>query len=90
MRSGRCLRVLSGHRNLVRTLQFNREFLVSGSYDETIIIWDLRSGEILHQLQSHQNRIFKVQFSETLLLSCSPDQTILWDFCGDVRNKLFY
>lgn len=32
--SGECLKILEGHNDLVRTLQFNQNYIVSGSYDQ--------------------------------------------------------
>lgn len=40
--------VFQGHRDLVRALQWDREYrIVSGSYDATVKVWDIRR---LHQV----------------------------------------
>ena len=35
---------LLGHSDIVRCLQVNATFLISGSYDQTLKIWDLKTG----------------------------------------------
>jgi WD40 repeat protein len=48
--TGSEVRSLSGHTGLVRTIHSDHSKLVTGSYDQTIKVWDLKSGEMLHQL----------------------------------------
>jgi WD40 repeat protein len=94
---GICLKVLEGHSDLVRTLQFNNDYLVSGSYDkvlidllQSVLIWCMKTGEILHKLQKHTNRVFKLHFKDTKIVSCSQDQSIIiWDFAQDVNPRYF-
>lgn len=42
--TGKCLKTLTGHENLVRALAFDakRGVLVSASYDKSVRVWDLR------------------------------------------------
>ena len=48
---------------------------MSGSYDETIIIWDVRTARVLHSLPAHSDPVGGVDFVRdgTLIASCSSD-----------------
>lgn len=55
-----------GHKDLVRTVAMNQDFVVSGSYDETIKVWDRRTGVLLGDLTGgHTGRVFGVVFDST-------------------------
>jgi WD40 repeat protein len=44
----------------------NNDFVVSGSYDETIKVWDRRTGALLGDLTGgHTGRVFGVVFDST-------------------------
>ncbi|QRW18977.1 shwachman-bodian-diamond syndrome protein [Rhizoctonia solani] len=65
----------AGHKDLVRTVAMNRDFVVSGSYDETIKVWDRRTGALLGDLTGgHTGRVFGVVFDSTKIISCGEDQ----------------
>ena len=51
---GRCR-----HRDLVRTVALGDDFVISGSYDLTIKIWDRKTGAMVADLTGgHTGRIF--------------------------------
>eukprot|EP00051_Salpingoeca_urceolata_P000825 m.36420 g.36420 ORF g.36420 m.36420 type:complete len:111 (-) comp11014_c0_seq2:446-778(-) len=78
---GQCLRTLAGHTELVRCVRFNKEFIVSGSYDNKVRVWDFQTGDHLYQLEGHSNRVFRVQFDSFKIISSSQDDHIrIWDF----------
>ncbi|EUC53843.1 F-box/WD repeat protein 1A [Rhizoctonia solani AG-3 Rhs1AP] len=70
-----------GHKDLVRTVAMNRDFVVSGSYDETIKVWDRQTGALLGDLTGgHTGRVFGIVFDSTKIISCGEDQKIcIWD-----------
>lgn len=74
--TGAQLLTISGHTDLVRTLQFNDVRIVSGSYDETLKVWDRRTGGLLLDTkgEGHTSRVFKLQFNTAKIVSCSQDQ----------------
>ena len=50
--------------------------VVSGSYDKTIRIWDLRTGGCLRTLEAHSAAVFCLQFDETKVVSGSADHRV--------------
>ena len=56
--------------------------VASGSYDETVKLWDVTSGECLQTLEGHSYIVNSVSFSPdgTKVASGSYDETVkLWD-----------
>jgi WD40 repeat protein len=56
--------------------------LASGSYDETVRLWDAASGDLLRILEGHTYRVGSVAFAPDgqTLASTSWDDTVwLWD-----------
>ena len=66
--------------------------LASGSWDETIRLWDISTGDVVHTLTRHTGPVYSVSFSPDgqTLASGSWDRTIrLWDIStGDVIHTL--
>ena len=48
---------------------------MSGSYDETIFIWDVRTARVLRSLPAHSDPVGGIDFVRdgTLVASCSSD-----------------
>ena len=55
--------------------------LVSGSYDNTIMIWNIQQGySCLSVLKGHHKGILSVTSIESMIISSSKDNTIkIWD-----------
>jgi len=76
--------LFTGHTDDVRAVAFSPDAktLASGSYDSTIILWNLQ-GQMLHPpLKGHTAGVIRVAFSPdgTFLASASTDRTVrLWD-----------
>ena len=62
---GRCLKVLKGHTDFVKSAAFNQEgsLIVSASYDKTIRIWDVQTGECLRILEGHTDFVKSAAFN---------------------------
>ncbi|MBI4657388.1 MAG: TIR domain-containing protein [Verrucomicrobia bacterium] len=73
-----------GHSNEVWSVAFSPEGtrLVSGSWDNSVRLWDVESGACLRVLMGHSNAVWSVVFSPdgTRLASGSWDNSVrLWD-----------
>jgi len=76
--------VLSGHTQGVRSLTFSSDgtFLVSGSNDKTVKLWDMQTGGVVKTFDGHTSFVRSVSISAdcTIIISASKDKTIrLWD-----------
>ncbi|GBE90159.1 F-box/WD repeat-containing protein [Sparassis crispa] len=74
--------VRRGHEDLVRSVALGEEFVVSGSYDFTVKVWDRKTGALVADLAGgHTGRIFCVGFDRAKIVSCGEDRKIcIWDF----------
>jgi len=79
-----CLQTLEGHTEWVNSVTFspNGRRLASGSYDETVRIWDAETGALQQTLEGHTSPVYSVTFSPNgrQLASSSQDKTVrIWD-----------
>lgn len=83
-----------GHGECIYSLQFNEKFLVSGSRDRTLKVWDLETGRCLRTLTKHRGSVLCLQFDshpdEDIIVSGSSDSDIIiWKFStGEEIQKL--
>ncbi|KAH8823579.1 WD40 repeat-like protein [Flagelloscypha sp. PMI_526] len=70
------------HEDLVRSVVIGKKFVVSGSYDLSIKVWDRKTGRLVADLKGgHTSRIFCIAIDSTKIISCGEDQRIcIWDF----------
>ena len=85
--TGICTSALSSHTKAVHSLAFSLDgrFLVSGSTDETVILWDIQTGGAIKTFCGHTSLVSSVSISLdcTTIASGSFDNTIcLWDAQG--------
>lgn len=83
------------HGECIYTIQFNSEYLVSGSRDRTIRIWNLQTRRLVRMpLVGHRGSVLCLQFDsdpdEDLIVSGSSDSNvILWKFStGQIIQRL--
>jgi WD40 repeat protein/serine/threonine protein kinase len=75
---------LRGHRRPVFSVAFSHDAgrIVSGSWDNTLKVWDAHGGSELMTLRGHEDRVFAVAFSpdDSRIVSGSVDKTLkVWD-----------
>ncbi|XP_039196121.1 F-box/WD repeat-containing protein 10-like isoform X3 [Crotalus tigris] len=74
--------VFSGHAGSIRTLYLNEErgFLLSGSYDLSIRLWNIRKGTCVKIFLGHKGNLTCLDVCKTRFVSGSKDCTAkLWD-----------
>ncbi|POS84066.1 hypothetical protein EPUL_004338 [Erysiphe pulchra] len=83
------------HNECIYTLQYSGKYLVSGSRDKTIRIWNLETRRLIRPpLRAHSGSVLCLQFDadpkEDLIVSGSSDATIvLWKFStGKIIQRL--
>lgn len=74
----------SGHTDYVASLARvpYSDFVLSGSYDGTVIMWDAGAGRLVHQFTQHSDRVYDVDVSwngRTALSASGDGSIILWD-----------
>ncbi|KAI0965864.1 quinon protein alcohol dehydrogenase-like superfamily [Xylaria arbuscula] len=73
--------VLEGHTDSVMCLQIYNKFLVTGSYDASIKLWNLDSGSLVRTFLGHAAGIRAIQFDGSKIVSGSLDETIkIWNW----------
>ncbi len=83
-RTGEIVALLDGHQGAVLSLEFSPDgrFLVSGSTDDTAIIWDVEQRQELHRLRGHEADINRAVFTldSARVVTGSDDRTLaLWN-----------
>jgi len=78
------LRILEGHEWEVTSVAFSPDgqILASGSYDETIRLWNVNAGTLLRTLEGHEWEVTSVAFSpdgKTLASGSRDETTRLWN-----------
>ena len=81
---GNQLALLSEHTDQIRSLTFSLDgtFLVSGSNDKTVLLWDVQTGGVVKSFCGHTDKVLSVSISldHTTIASGSQDHTIrLWN-----------
>jgi small GTP-binding protein len=86
LETGRCLSVLKGHRDEVRSLVWSADQrrALSGSLDETLRLWDVEEKRCVRVFRGHTSRVWDVAWTAGghRALSCSgtPENSVrLWD-----------
>jgi COMPASS component SWD3 len=74
---GTCVRTFTKHTSHVTCLAFNPKsnVLATGSWDERVILWDIKQGSVLRELPAHSDPLTAVGFNVdgTMLVSSSFD-----------------
>ena len=79
-----CTYTLEGHSGAVRSVVFSPDGsqVASGSWDNTVRVWDMQTGQCQHTLNGHSRAVSSVVFSPdgSQVASGSDDDTVrVWD-----------
>lgn len=61
--------ILEGHTNSIRCMDVSDKYLVTGSYDCTVKLWDYRKGKFLKNIITHKNKIYAVKINKDWVAS---------------------
>jgi len=91
----RPLRTFTGHSSYVFCLSISSggNLFASGSYDESVRLWDLKSGRELRRIKAHSDPVSAVDFNRdgTLLVSSSYDGLCrVWETASGRCLKTIY
>jgi F-box and WD-40 domain protein 1/11 len=64
------------HHASILCLQFDDKIMVTGSSDNTCIVWDINTYEPIAHLRRHTSGVLDVCFDGEYIVSCSKDHTI--------------
>jgi WD40 repeat protein len=84
--------LLIGHTLQVRSISAYGNTLISGSYDNTVAVWNLESGRMIHRMEGHTSNVYAVVIDpkRQQCMSGSMDSTVyIWDIItGECLHKL--
>ena len=72
------MRKLTGHTEGVLCLEFNDNRIVSGGYDRTIRVWDMKTGKCERVIVGHEDSVKCLQFDKVRLF----ELVLLWNRDG--------
>jgi len=80
----RIVKRFPGHTDMIKALAFSRngEFILTGGWDQQILLWDAKSGRRIKTFTGHAGIIYTLEFSSDHknFVSTSNDHTVrLWD-----------
>ena len=75
VRTGQAHKTLMGHTAPVTCLQFDEQYIISGSLDKTIRIWDLRTGGISETIR-YDHAVTALQFDSRKIVACTGENGI--------------
>jgi len=75
-----CHRNLRGHTNRVYSLQYDGRFIISGSLDFTMKVWDASTGNCRYTLHGHTSLTGLMVLKGDTLVSANADATLkVWN-----------
>ncbi|KAH0612411.1 uncharacterized protein H6S33_010463 [Morchella sextelata] len=81
-----------GHGECIYTIQYSPNFLVSGSRDRTVRIWNMRTRRLVGEpLKGHTGSVLCLQFDEeeqVLVTGSSDSSVIIWKFPTGEKLKV--
>ncbi len=79
---GNKIRELKGHQDVVNAVDCNNQYILTGSSDQTAILWNVVNGKKVRTFQGHQWKVTSVQISadgKYAITGSIDGQTKIWD-----------
>ncbi|KAJ8752743.1 hypothetical protein K2173_007053 [Erythroxylum novogranatense] len=85
MRGSELRATLKGHSRTVRSISSDRGKVVSGSDDQSVIVWDKQTTQLLEELKGHEAQVSCVRMlsGERVLTSAHDGTVKMWDVRTD-------
>ena len=68
--------IKNAHTEAIYAINLYDDYMVSGSKDSTVSIWNITTGELIHSLDYHIEAVCCVNISERYLITASSDRVI--------------
>ncbi|KAI9199557.1 WD40-repeat-containing domain protein [Polychytrium aggregatum] len=81
---------LEGHSDSVYCIQFDRNYIISGSRDRTVRFWDIKKAKCVRTLHGHDGSVLCLQYDSRYIVTGSSDHSIIiWEFpTGKLLKRL--
>lgn len=80
-RHGRYRTLEFKHPSEVMALQFDEQYLITGTFDGTVNVWDIETGKLERKLVGHLKCVTALKFDGTKLITGSSDRTVrVWNY----------
>lgn len=80
-RHGRYRTLEFKHPSEVMALQFDEQYLISGTFDSTVNVWDIETGKLERKLTGHLKCVTALKFDSVKLITGSADKTVrVWNY----------
>lgn len=80
MNDSSCIATLKYHRSTIRTVKCIKNYVIIGSRDYTISVWNVE-GHLLHVLEGHRHSVKCMDVNDNFLVSGSYDGSVkIWDY----------
>ena len=87
--SFQCLYSLDDHVNRVYTLLFDGDYIISGSLDTTIRVYNFHTGRLVQTLYGHQSLTSGMVLRKNQLISSNADGTVrVWDILTGESSRI--
>ena len=84
-----CMYSLDDHVNRVYTLLFDGDYIISGSLDTTIRVYNFHSGSLVQTLYGHQSLTSGMVLRKNQLISSNADGTVrVWDILSGESSRI--
>ncbi len=80
----------SAHQKSIRCLEWNREYIVSGSTDKLVRVWSRRTGELIHTFSGPNSGVLAIAFDGQKITAGKGTQSMIFDDIIVYSPSLFY
>jgi len=77
--NGNCKSVMQGHTSLVGLLSLSSSYLVSGSADAVVFVWNPSTQELCHKFTGHKGAVTALHNSDLRVISGDESALSLWN-----------